>query len=370
MRVRTCLAALAVLVPVLSAYAAHAQRAASVLVEEVEIRPVADTAPILGQLVASTQADVAARRSGVAAAVLFEIGDRVQANAPMVRLETVLAEIERRTVNADLSVARAGIQTAEARVTRAEQALKRQARLKGSSAFSKGSFEDLEQSVQEARGQLAEAIAQVGAAEARMARIDYDLEHAIIRAPFAGVVVERMAQPGQYVNLGQAIAKLLDVEGLEIEADVPVDLVQGLAPGTEVGLRLADGASATARVRVVLPLETVSTRTRPVRFDVDLTELDPLLLAVGKSVTLEVPVSAPRDILTVPKDALVQGRGGGWMVFVAADGKAEPRPITLGQAAGSRMEVLSGLAPGDQVVVRGNERLRPGQSVNPTPAGG
>ena len=359
--------ALAIAVVPLSAVA---QRAASVLVEEAEIRAIADTAPILGQLVASTQSDVATRRSGVTVNVVFEVGDMVLVGEPMVRLETTLTEIERRTVTADLAIARAGIQTAEARVVRAEQALQRQERLKGSSAFSRGSFEDLEKALLEAQGELAEAIAQIGAAEARMARVDYDLENSIIRAPFTGVVVERMAQPGQYVNIGQPIAKLLDVARLEIEADVPVELVQGLAPGTEVGLQLSSGASASARVRVLLPVETVSTRTRPVRFDIDLSDLDPLLVAVGKSITLQVPVSAPRDILTVPKDALVQGRGGGWMVYVASEGKAVPRPVTLGQAAGNRMEVLDGLAPGDQVVVRGNERLRPGQAVNATPAGG
>ena len=344
-------------------------RAASVLVEEVELRRIADTAPVIGQFVASTQADVASRRSGVTENVLFEIGDRVGIGEPMVRLETVLTEIEKRTAVADIEVARAGIQAAEARVAQAEQALARQERLKGSTAFSKGIFEDLVQSVQEARGQLSQAAAQVTAAEARLARIDYDLTHAVIRAPFTGVVVERMAQPGQFVSLGEPVAKLLDVAGLEIEADVPVTLVQGLVPGSEVSIRMADGTEAAAQVRVLLPVETVSTRTRAVRFSVDLSGLDPLLLAVGNSLTLRVPVSAEREILTVPKDALVQGRGG-WMVFIVAEDKAEPRPVTLGQAAGDRMEVLSGVQAGDLVVVRGNERLRPGQPVNATRAGG
>ena len=344
-------------------------RAASVLVEEVELRRIADTAPVIGQFVASTQADVASRRAGVTENVLFEIGDRVGVGEPMVRLETVLTEIEKRTAVADIEVARAGIQAAEARVAQAEQALARQERLKGSTAFSKGIFEDLIQSVQEARGQLSQAAAQVTAAEARLARIDYDLTHAVIRAPFTGIVVERMAQPGQFVSLGEPVAKLLDVEGLEIEADVPVTLVQGLVPGSEVSIRMADGTEAVAQVRVLLPVETVSTRTRAVRFSVDLSALDPMLLAVGNSLTLRVPVSAEREILTVPKDALVQGRGG-WMVFVVAEDKAQPRPVTLGQAAGDRMEVLSGVAAGDLVVVRGNERLRPGQPVSATRAGG
>jgi multidrug efflux pump subunit AcrA (membrane-fusion protein) len=77
-------------------------------------------------------------------------------------------------------------------------------------------------------------------------------------------------------------------------------------------------------------------------------------------------VGAVRDVLSVPKDALVQGRDG-WTVFVAADGKAQPRPVQLGIALGNRYEVLGGLTPGDLVVVRGNERLRPGQDIAPSP---
>jgi multidrug efflux pump subunit AcrA (membrane-fusion protein) len=65
------------------------------------------------------------------------------------------------------------------------------------------------------------------------------------------------------------------------------------------------------------------------------------------------------------KDALVQARGG-WTVFVAEDGKAQPRAVNIGVALGDQYEVLSGLAPGDQVVVRGNERLRPGQDIAPS----
>jgi multidrug efflux pump subunit AcrA (membrane-fusion protein) len=88
-------------------------------------------------------------------------------------------------------------------------------------------------------------------------------------------------------------------------------------------------------------------------------------------VTLNIPVSAPREVVSVPKDALVQGSGG-WMVFVNVEGKAQPRPVDIGAALAGGFEVLSGLAPGEEVVVRGNERLRPGQDIvstnNPPPA--
>ena len=86
------------------------------------------------------------------------------------------------------------------------------------------------------------------------------------------------------------------------------------------------------------------------------------MVAIGSSVTLQLPVSAPRKVISVPKDALLQGRGG-WIVYVVKDDKAQPRPVKLGQAVQGRIEILSGIQIGDVVVVRGNERLRPGQPV-------
>ena len=361
----------ALIASVLMSTGAYAQgRAAAVLVEEVDVRAIADTSPVIGQLVATTQANVASRRSGVAAKVLFDIGNRVEVGDPLVHLETDLPEIERRSAEAALEVAEAGLVAAQARLNLAVQGLARQERLRRSTAFSQGAFEDLQQSVEQAQGELARANAEIRAAMARLKRVDYDLKHAIIRAPFSGIVVERMAQPGQYINLGEAVAKLLDTNAIEVEADVPAELVAGLPAGTEVAIQFAGGASGTAQVRVALPVESVSTRTRPVRFGVDLSSVDPRLIAIGKSVQLQIPVSARRDALTVPKDALVQGQGGAWIVYVVVEGKAEIRPVGLGPAVGDRLEVLDGLAAGDLVVIRGNERLRPGQPVNATPAGG
>jgi hypothetical protein len=86
-------------------------------------------------------------------------------------------------------------------------------------------------------------------------------------------------------------------------------------------------------------------------------------------VTLDVPIGAEREVVVVQKDALVQARGG-WTAFVNEEGKAAPRTVVIGAALGDRFEVLSGLVAGDEVVVRGNERLRPGQVIAPIDEGG
>lgn len=340
-------------------------RAASVITEIVEIGPISDTIPVIGQLVASVEAAVATRRAGIAGEVLFTIGDKVQKGALLVRLETEQIEIESRSAQAMLETARAGVKAAEASLALAQQGLSRQSRLKNSNAFSRAQFEDLEQEAARAQSELARAVAQVGMAEASMSMMAFNLENAEIHAPFTGVVTERIAQPGQYLRVGDPVARLLDADRLEIEADAPTELTSGLPPGKEVTVLFGSEVTATATVRAVLPIETIATRTRPVRFTADLSGVDPLGIAVGKSVSLEIPVSAPRDAILASKDALVQARGGGWSVFVVEDGKANPRPVTLGVSSGGLIEILSGLNTGDEIVVRGNERLRPGQDVAP-----
>ncbi|GMG82309.1 efflux RND transporter periplasmic adaptor subunit [Paralimibaculum aggregatum] len=345
--------------------AAQAQGPAAVKAERVERRPVADTTPILAELVATTRSEVATRTAGIVSEVLFRVGDAVEAGALLVRLDRDLIDIRLRTSQAALEAAQAGVAVSEAQMRLAVQAFERQSQLRGSTAFSRGQFEDLEASVAQAQSELTRAAAQVARAEAELSRAEYDRRHAEIRAPFAGIVVAKAAQPGSYIALGAPVATLLDIGALEIEANIPVKLIGAVREGLAVEAVFQDGPTTEAVVRSLLPVETQTTRTRPVRFAVDLTAIDPARLASGRSVLLKVPVSVPREAVTVPKDALVQARGG-WMVFVVEADKAVPRTITLGEPVGARMEVLSGLEPGEIVVVRGNERLRPGQPVTAT----
>jgi len=355
--------AAALAVAIAAAWPAAAQQGpARVLAERVEIRTVTDTTPLIAEVVATTESRVAARAAGIVSEVLFRVGDRVEKGAPLVRLDRDLIEIRRRTAAAALASAKAGVEVATARMRLAEQAFDRAAGLRGSTAFSKGNFEDLQQTAEQARSELLRAEADVARAEAELARADYDMRHSEILAPFDGVVIERAAQPGSYIDLGEAVGTLIDVRALEVEVNLPARLVDAVEPGMEVRARVSEDQEIPMTVRTLLPVEASTTRTRPVRLTVAPRHIERHRLAAGNSVVIGFPVSVPRDVVTVPKDALVQGNDG-WMVFTAEKGAATPRAVSLGIQTGNRMEVLSGLIPGDIVVVRGNERLRPGQPI-------
>jgi len=187
------------------------------------------------------------------------------------------------------------------------------------------------------------------------------LRDARVTAPYDGVISVRHVQPGTYVRIGDSVVNIIDNTRLEIEADVPSRLMANLSPGTPVFVEHPNRGRVTAALRAVVPAEDTRTRTRTARFTLDFNDVDHRL-AVNQSISLGIPVGSGGRTLTVSKDAIVQSRGND-AVYVVKDGKANIRPVELGAAVGSRYEVLSGLEAGEQVVVRGNETLRPGQDV-------
>ncbi|NBB69287.1 MAG: efflux RND transporter periplasmic adaptor subunit [Alphaproteobacteria bacterium] len=341
--------------------AAQEERATAVEVDAVTVEPFSQTVPILGRLVAAQRGEVAARVAAAVEALDVQVGDRVAAG-------DVIAEFDRARLEARAALARARVTGAEAQIAadRAELSLleqerRRLMRLQESAAFSPAQLEDKRQEIDAAAARLARARAQLEEARADLALAEVDLDDGALRAPYPGVVTERYVSAGDYVTPGEPVVALLDDTSLEIEADVPSARARHLDRDDQVAVRLDVGPATTARLRAIVPDENPLTRTVAVRFAVDTVSAD-MFVATGRSVTLEIPVGAAREVVTVDKDAVLR-RPEGELVFVAADGRAQPRPVTLGDAVDGRFVVEDGLEPGDLVVVRGNERLRPGQPV-------
>ncbi|GFE50453.1 multidrug transporter [Roseobacter cerasinus] len=336
---------------------------ASVGVETVEIKTIAETIPLFAEVVTSREGTIASRIAGTVAKVHVLEGVAVSEGDLLAELDTELLEIVARQSEAGLAEAQAGIGTARSRVDRAANAFARIEGLRGTTSFSSSRFDDAQSDFFEAQGQLAEAEARLKTAEANAAEARYQLARAQITAPFSGIVLEVNTNPGEFISSGAPVVSLLDVDSFEVEASVPSKYIRVLHPGLAVEGVTEAGEDLDLTVRVLLPVEETATRTRPVRFSsAQLPGMQ--TVAIGQSVTVSIPISAPREVLSVPKDALVQARGG-WTVFVAQDGQAQPRPIQIGVALGDRFEVLDGLEEGEVVVTRGNERLRPGQPIAP-----
>ena len=337
-------------------------RPALVNIDRVIVEPLAQTTPVLGRFVARQSGVVAALTRGPVSKLLVDVGDRVKKGDVLVQLVTSTIRAERDLRTAELGEKDAALATAIAQLGVVQRELDRLEGLKASAAFSQARFEDKRGQVAMYASEVSEAEASIARAKANLRLANIELSNTAVLAPYDGVVSERHTIEGAYLNAGNAAITLINDHDLEIEADVPSVRMAGVEVGRKVVAILEGGSRHDVRVRAVVPSENVRTRTRPVRFT-------PLVengmgdrLAANQSVTVLIPVGEIRDVLSVNKDAVVP-RSDGAVVFVVIDGKAELRRVRLGEAIGNRFEVIDGLADGEIVVVRGNERLTPGQAV-------
>jgi RND family efflux transporter MFP subunit len=340
---------------------AFAQQTSLVGVDAVRFEPLSQTVPVIGRLISLNSGDVAARVAGPVESVEVRVGDRVTKGQVIAVLDAETLKADRDLAQSEFAEAQAEHQTWVAELELAKTDLRRQQGLRKSSAFSQARFEDAEKKVTVAAAKVARAVANTAIKNAALKRKSIDVSYAEIRAPFDGVVVRRHTDVGTFVDRGEDVVSIIGDTNLEVEAEVPSRRLSGLEAGRSLRVILDDGSKHMANVRAILPSENPLTRTRTVRFKAQFDGSD-RQLAHSQSVRIEIPISADRRVLTVHKDAILK-RQGSDLVYVVSKGVAEPRTITLGEAIGNRMEVTDGLKAGDEVVVRGNERLQPGATV-------
>jgi len=336
-------------------------KASLVSVDAVRQEPLSQTIPVIGRLVARQAGEVAAQVAGAIADMKVEVGNRVEKGQVLAVLDVATLSAELDEVEGELLQVRAQLEFDKSDLRLAELGMERQKNLKKSGAFSKAKYEDWVQKVARANASVARRQAEISTTQASLRMKQINLDKATILAPYEGVVTRRMAETGSYVRVGDPVVYLISDRALEVEVDVPSARVAGLKPGIMVSFDLDSGKRFEARVRAVLPSENPLTRTRMVRFEPNF-DSNRERLADAQSVIVQVPIGVQRDIITVHKDAIIK-RGVESVVFVVADNKALARTIRLGESTGNRIEVLSGLKSGEQVVVRGNERLQGGAPV-------
>lgn len=198
--------------------------------------------------------------------------------------------------------------------------------------------------------------ADVARAQSAVESAQTQLERTQIKAPFTGRIVSQSIQTGEFAQTGSEIARLVDTQNLEVSARVPASLVQPLEAGTMLEVS-SDGATFQAPLRALVPVGDEVSRTMELRVTLPATEL-----LVGTPVRVSLPTAQSREVIAVPRDAVVL-RPQQQYVFVVNDGVASKRNVELGYGEGQMIEVIGELQAGDQVVIRGGERLRDGQSV-------
>lgn len=214
------------------------------------------------------------------------------------------------------------------------------------------------------RNQIDEAESRLAMAEqeleqARVARDRARLEFArtAVRAPFAGQVAERLRMTGEYVAVGEPLVRLVDTRSVEAVARAPLAAAASLARGQAVRV-LDDVREVRSEIRSVVPVGDERSRMLEVRV-----ALAQDAWPIGAAVRVELQGGPARTTVTVPRDAVVQRQGESFVFRIDTEGKAERIGVTAGSGRADRVEVAGDLAAGDRIVVRGAERLQPGQRV-------
>jgi len=409
-------ALIAVLPIVLIAGTAAAERPpAPVQTAEVIELEVADARAFVGTVVPSRRSVVGNEIAGLVVEYLVIEGDRVETGQVLAKLRTDVLKIRLDSARAELAVRKAQLselengsrpeakREAKARLDQAAADLELRRwkldaakRLRKSKTISIDELREAELAVRAGEerskevqaafelveaGPRAERIAQAKAEmdvqNAEVARLEDEEKRHTIRAPFEGYVVGERTQVGQWLRVGDPVAEIAALDEVDVVIPVLEDFVGGLRKETPVAVyvgALPDVVFEGAIHRIV-PQANARARTFPVkiRFQ-NIRDGTRVRVKAGMFARVKLAVGKKTKVLVVPKDALVLGGPRPVVYTIDPDSStAVPLPVELGVAHKGYITVEGALKVGMKIVVRGNERLRPGQKVNdtgPAPAPG
>lgn len=325
-------------------------------VQVVESRSLAPTLSATGSLEAWERVQVTARVEGAVDSVDFAEGDEVEAGRVLLSIDPERFRLAERAAHASWDKERIEADEARAALERRE-AIDRQ---------SPELVADEELSA--ARSRVLGAEAEALRAEALWKQSDLDLQHARVRAPLAGRIEARSVETGAWVRPGTVLGTLLRQDPMLLRFAVAADEAARLTPGQEASFVVPGTAfRGKARLRHVGGQASTTSRLVPVVAEVH--QGDPGLRP-GAFAQVEILLAAAEPRPVVPQGS-VRPSERGFLAYVVVDGKAQERVLALGMRTGDGLiEVESGLAAGETLVVRGAEALRDGATVAVAAPGG
>jgi len=332
-----------------------------------------------GYVTARRQATVSAKVTGKVREVRIEEGQAVRAGEILATLDDSEARAEVALRRAQVEAARAGVAEVEASLAHAEREYARHQELAVRRLTSVSALDAARTQAEALAARLVSQKESVRVAQEALQAAQVQLDNTVVRAPFAGVVTVKAAQPGEMISpisagggsIRTGIGTIVDMESLEIQVDVseayinrvqpeqPVEAVLNAYPDWRIPAAViaivptADRAKATVKVRIALGLK--DSRIVP-EMGVRVSFLDTSASAA--------PQAGPRVArgALVPVAALRQEQGRD-VVYVLRAGRAERREVTLGGTQGDARQVTAGVAAGEDVIVEAAAQLSDGAAV-------
>jgi membrane fusion protein, multidrug efflux system len=324
----------------------------------VEVLPVntgviTEIAEAVGTTRAFESVVINAKVSGIIESIAFTEGATVRLGQELLKLDGA----ERR---ADWEAAKAAITQEEAKRQELRTKLERAQALRRTGSGTEALVDDLTAQVKTADSAIQNAIAKERAALARM-------NDMVVRAPFAGRVGIRQVSVGSFLQTSTNITTLDDISKVRLDFQIPENLLARVQQDAAVkatslafGDRRFDGKVAVIDTRV-------DTVTRSVKLTA-LVDNPDLALRPGMFLNIALEVAKRQNAVLIPEEAIV-GEGPIQIAFAVVDNKVERRVLKVGQREDGKVEILDGLKAGEQIVVRGLQRVRAGVTVNARPFG-
>jgi RND family efflux transporter MFP subunit len=315
---------------------------ARVEVATAELREMAPSVDVSGTVVSLNDSRIASEIEGVLT-WLADVGADVAAG-------DLIARIDPRLIQIEVKRARANVGRLQSDYEYRQRQLERTEELAAKNSASKTLLDEAQAQRDQAQHSLTDAKAALERAQADLARTE-------IRAPFAGHVTARLASVGEFVNVGEDVVRLVDTHQIEISLPASIALTRYIKPGIRVPVRSAD-VQREHTVRTVVPVGDAVSRMVEVRLAAGDSEW-----LVGTPVQISLPSDEAVSTVAVPRDALVERGSQSYVYRVNNDGAAEQVTVQISAIVGLWVGLAGGISEGDQVIVRGAERLSPGQSV-------
>ena len=189
---------------------------------------------------------------------------------------------------------------------------------------------------------------------------DSRLRRCVVKAPFSGVITERLQRAGEDVERSTVLAAMTDTRNLEVRASVPIRYLPRMRVGDIADVSMNE-MQLEGRIRKIVPAANSQSQTFEVRLD--LPAEAPQLVAAGQLVSVALPLAATAA-LTIPRDSVVLREDGTFVMRITSDQKAERVSVEVTEASGDQVAVRGKLQSGDRIAVRGAEALRDGEPVS------
>ncbi|MCI0364461.1 MAG: efflux RND transporter periplasmic adaptor subunit [Phycisphaerales bacterium] len=329
-----------------------------------------------GYVTARREATVSSKVTGKVVEVLIEEGMKVEAGQVLARLDSSNVEVSLQLAKAQMEAARDALGETQANLEQAQRELERIGRLAAKEAATPLELERAETSFKSLAARLTRQRADLEVGQREVAVWEQQLDDTIIRAPFAGIVTTKNAQPGEMISpmsvggfTRTGICTIVDMSSLEIEVDVSESYINRVKPGQPVLATLDSYPDWRIPASVIAIIPTADRQKATVKVRVGFKQLDPRILP-DMSVKVAFQSAGEENgqnavgaaSLSIPKAAVRQANGRD-IVWVVREGRVERRAVTIGGTSGDQAIIAAGVAVGERVVVDGPDNLTDGARV-------